>query len=109
MIASGGLGIRKIVGYPPPPKRVKLLIVKVLRGKVFKIRDLTAVFARFALFGSALGCYSLRSLIVKEPRRMFDTAGAFASGDGRTSRWCTVAGIIAPIVVQVCDGGTGKM
>jgi len=48
-------------------------------------------------------------LVVKEPWKMFETADAFASGDGRTSRCCTVAGIIAPIVVQVCDVGTRKM
>ena len=44
------------------------------------------------LFGCVLtAAISTVSLVVKEPWKMFETADAFVSGDGRTSRFCTVA------------------
>ncbi len=52
---------------------------------------------------------SLVVFVVKEPWKISETADAFVSGDGRASPMVRYRGIIAPIVVQVCDGGTGKM
>jgi hypothetical protein len=59
-----------------------------MRAKSWK---LTATDGRSrAAWHFSLSSFIFHFSIFKERRRMLDTADAFASGDGRTARWCAV-------------------
>lgn len=86
--------LEKWGGAPPLPKIGYVVDSKTLRGKVSKRLYLGGDFA---------------DRMSKSRGKCLRPQDAFASGDRRSCRWCTVEEIFAPIVVQVCERGTGKV